>query len=185
MTKLFSLCLSLLFLLFFFFFSGGGADRASALLCSTLFNNDLLRLKGKQKFKNLTYFHSHVLNRTVLTLQHVLKFSSQRSNIMTMTMTTRNSNGVGAEDSSRKLIESEERSLELLNDDVFFLLLQDMILQRSNEEVWQLPFFYFFFYPLYLYLYLFLYIFLVHFSTLLGSLLLLFLFLPSTFYIIS
>ena len=58
-----------------------------------------------------------------------------------MTMTTHNNNGVGAEDSSRKLIASEERSLELLNDDVFFLLLQDMILQRSNEEVRKVTFF--------------------------------------------
>lgn len=120
------------------FFSGDAANRASALLCSTLFNNDLLHLKGKQEFKNLTYFHAHVLNRTVLTLQNVLKYSNQKSNILPLYDKS------AERDSSGSSMQSEEQFVEMLNDDVFFLLLQDMVLQRSNEEVRQTSIFSFF-----------------------------------------
>ena len=112
------------------FFYAGVANRASALLCSTLSTNNLLHLKGKQKFKNQNYYHAHVLNRTVLTLQNVLKYSNQHSGSVTS-----HNHKNDEECSLGNLMQSEECSLEMLNDDVFYLLLQDMVQQRSKDEV--------------------------------------------------
>lgn len=81
-------------------------------------------MRGSHSFENHDYLHAYVLDRSVKCLESILK--SER---IGESSTHTNGTNIGAGNQH-----SKEHSLTVLNKDLFYLLLANMIQQRNNEE---------------------------------------------------
>ena len=100
-------------------------SRASPLLSKSLLGHELLLSHSCNDFVDNEYLHAYVLDRSLRVLESYLKYC------------TNGSREEGGEHSINKnyMVHLQERSLGALNVDMFYLLLQDMIRQRSMDQV--------------------------------------------------
>ena len=147
-------------LFFFFIIIFLGIPRGSTFSSPELSRNALLNTCGIAKFGNPEYVQTHVLDRTVRTLEYVLKHfnkdsygvvknnptkcSNTDSGMIEMTKNARNnnktknnrSNSNGEKDDLvGNSIMHQECSLQNLNIDLFSLLLETMVHQRTINQV--------------------------------------------------
>ena len=95
-------------------------------------------MKGDIEFANTEYLHAHVLNRTVQALEKLLKHRNKEhspSDIDNVNYEDENIPRNCEEDSVGSFSMLQERSLHLLNLDLFFLLLLVMIKENTLSMV--------------------------------------------------
>ena len=97
--------------------------RASPLLSKSLMENDLLLSNNFNDFVDNEYLHVYVLDRSLRVSESYLKYCSSREERGEVSM------------SKNYMVCRQECSLGDLNIDIFYLLLQDMIRQRTLDQV--------------------------------------------------
>jgi hypothetical protein len=108
------------------------------LLTPCLSTHHLLLNKGEVEFENIEYLHAHVLNRTVQVLEKLLKHRNKEhspSEIGNANDEDENVPRNCEENSVESSSTLQERSLHLLNLDLFFLLLLVMIKENTLSQV--------------------------------------------------
>ena len=155
-TFLFSFLFSFLFITFFYIFLG--IPRGSTFSSPGLSRNALLNTCDIAKLGNAEYVQTHVLDRTVRTLEYVLKHFNKDSYVVVKNNNNNNSNSNSNNESiststknaqkntnnknnkdDEYLVENsimhQECSLQNLNVDLFSLLLETMVHQRTINQV--------------------------------------------------
>ena len=133
---------------FFFSFKFRVGSRVCSLLAPSLIQNEILQLKNIDEFHNVEYVHAYVLDRCVRALELLLKYTNKNGE-NSLNKNNENSQNIQLDDNNYNnnyskekehsskylLIQAQEQSLSGLNVDLFFLLLQDMIRQRTLDQV--------------------------------------------------